>query len=112
MCYQCGQLYCGDCNSNVTRTGGCPTCRAPLDVPVQVDFRRLQKMLLERPPGRHTPYAQSEFGRMYHQGTGVAPSYAEAVKWYRLAADQGDAQAQFGLGLMYVLTSQSLLYFG
>ena len=26
---------------------------------------------------------------------------AQAVKWYRLAADQGDASAQFNLGLMY-----------
>jgi hypothetical protein len=27
--------------------------------------------------------------------------YAEAVKWFRLAADQGDVQAQFKLGVMY-----------
>ena len=27
--------------------------------------------------------------------------YAEAVKWYRKAADQGDAAAQFNLGVMY-----------
>jgi TPR repeat protein len=27
--------------------------------------------------------------------------YAEAVRWYRLAADQGDAWAQYNLGLMY-----------
>ena len=26
---------------------------------------------------------------------------AEAMRWYRLAADQGDATAQLGLGLMY-----------
>ncbi|RLB71806.1 MAG: hypothetical protein DRH07_05860, partial [Deltaproteobacteria bacterium] len=26
----------------------------------------------------------------------------EAVKWYRKAAEQGDAKAQFNLGLMYV----------
>ena len=101
MCYQCGQLLCGDCNSNVARTRECPTCRAPFIVPAQVDFRRLQKMLKERSPGRHTPYAQSEFGRMYHQGTGVAQNFAKAVKWFRLAAGQGDAQAQFGLGLIY-----------
>ena len=28
-------------------------------------------------------------------------NYAEAVKWYRLAADQGDASAQYNLGVMY-----------
>ena len=27
--------------------------------------------------------------------------YKEAVKWYRMAADQGDADAQYSLGLMY-----------
>ncbi len=32
---------------------------------------------------------------------GVPQDYAEAVKWYRLAAEQGDAGAQFSLGLMY-----------
>jgi TPR repeat protein len=32
----------------------------------------------------------------YRQG-----DYAQAVKWYRLAADQGDADAQFNLGFMY-----------
>ena len=32
---------------------------------------------------------------------GVPQNYAEAVKWYRLAADQGDARAQFNLGFMY-----------
>jgi TPR repeat protein len=31
----------------------------------------------------------------------VIQDYAEAVKWYRLAAAQGDASAQFNLGVMY-----------
>ena len=38
---------------------------------------------------------------MYRNGTGVPQDYAEAVRWYRLAADQGYAMAQFNLGLMY-----------
>jgi hypothetical protein len=37
----------------------------------------------------------------YEQGQGVPQDYAEAVKWYRLAAAQGDAKAQFNLGLAY-----------
>jgi TPR repeat protein len=32
---------------------------------------------------------------------GVAENDTEAVKWYRLAADQGVALAQYALGLMY-----------
>ena len=32
---------------------------------------------------------------------GVPQNYAEALKWYRLAADQGHASAQYNLGIMY-----------
>ena len=38
---------------------------------------------------------------MYANGEGVPEDAAEAVRWYRLAAEQGDATAQFNLGVMY-----------
>ena len=38
---------------------------------------------------------------MYALGQGVPQHYAEAVRWYRLAADQGVAWAQTYLGNMY-----------
>ena len=38
---------------------------------------------------------------MYANGEGVAEDDAEAVRWYRLAADQGLAIAQNNLGWMY-----------
>jgi TPR repeat protein len=38
---------------------------------------------------------------MYSNGYGVAQNYAEALKWYRLAAEQGEAIAQYNLGYMY-----------
>ena len=38
---------------------------------------------------------------MYFFGEGVPQDYQEAVKWYRLAAGQGDATAQYNLGLKY-----------
>jgi uncharacterized protein len=38
---------------------------------------------------------------MYANGRGVQKDYAEALKWYRLAADQGLASAQHNLGFMY-----------
>ena len=38
---------------------------------------------------------------MYDNGEGVPQDYKEAVKWYRLSAEQGDASAQYNLGLMY-----------
>ena len=39
---------------------------------------------------------------MYANGQGVQQDYAEAVKWYRRAAEQGYAKAQFNLGNMYL----------
>jgi len=42
--------------------------------------------------------AQSNLGLMYADGQGVAQNYAEAVRWCRLAADQGNAAAQSNLG--------------
>jgi TPR repeat protein len=38
---------------------------------------------------------------MYAHGQGVPQDYKEAVKWYRLSAEQGNAHAQFNLGQMY-----------
>jgi len=45
--------------------------------------------------------AQFNLGVMYDEGDGVPEDDAEAVKWYRKAADQGLAEAQSNLGLMY-----------
>jgi TPR repeat protein len=38
--------------------------------------------------------AQYNLGQMYRRGQGVPQDYAETVKWYRLAAEQGNADAQ------------------
>jgi TPR repeat protein len=38
---------------------------------------------------------------MYAKGQGVPQDYKEAVRWFRLAAEQGDAGAQYNLGWMY-----------
>jgi TPR repeat protein len=38
---------------------------------------------------------------MYHNGHGVNQDDKQAVKWFALAAEQGFAEAQFNLGLMY-----------
>ena len=45
--------------------------------------------------------AQYSLGFMYQSGKGVTQDHAEAVKWYRKAADQGKAYAQYSLGRMY-----------
>jgi hypothetical protein len=38
---------------------------------------------------------------MYYEGRGVPQDDAEAARWYRKAAEQGYAEAQFNLGSMY-----------
>jgi TPR repeat protein len=38
---------------------------------------------------------------MYANGQGVGQDYQEVLKWYRLAADQGNADARNSLGWMY-----------
>jgi len=45
--------------------------------------------------------AQLNLGQMYSNGLGVLQDNKEAVKWYRLSAEQGDAIAQCNLGGMY-----------
>jgi TPR repeat protein len=52
--------------------------------------------------------AQFELGRRYYSGRisagrygGHEQDYKEAVKWWLLAAEQGHADAQYGLGLCY-----------
>ena len=43
----------------------------------------------------------STLENMYATGRGVPEDDAEAVRWYRLAAEQGYAGAQNNLGIMY-----------
>ena len=38
---------------------------------------------------------------MYVNGQGTAPDFKEALKWFHLAADQGDAQAEYSIGDLY-----------
>ncbi len=47
------------------------------------------------------PETQCEIGDKYYDGDEVPLNYKEAVKWYQLAADQGDAEGQGNLGRMY-----------
>ena len=38
---------------------------------------------------------------MYKKGEGVPQDSKESVKWYRLSAEQGNAEAQYNVGLKY-----------
>ena len=45
--------------------------------------------------------AQFFMGLIYDNGHGVAPDHGRAVEWWRLAAAQGHARAEYSLGHMY-----------
>ena len=45
---------------------------------------------------------QFALGEFYFFGEGVVQNHAEAVKWWRKAAEQGYAEAQHNLGVCYV----------
>lgn len=47
--------------------------------------------------------AQTALGIIYTQGRGVPRDFVEATKWFRRAAEQGDANAQFNLGFRFVV---------
>jgi hypothetical protein len=38
---------------------------------------------------------------MYDNGQGVPQDYVEAVRWYRIPAENGMADAEYNLGLMF-----------
>ena len=50
---------------------------------------------------RATPLLKSGLAALYADGLGVPRDYAEALKWFRRAADQGNARAQFNIGTIY-----------
>ena len=47
--------------------------------------------------------AQLMMGILYQLGIGVAQDGSQAVKWYRLAAEQNDALAWKNLGTLYLI---------
>lgn len=40
--------------------------------------------------------AQYDLGAMYYRGEEVPQDFAQALKWFRLAAEQGDMDAESG----------------
>ena len=46
-------------------------------------------------------FGQNRLADMYDRGLGVPRDYEEAAKWYRFAAEQGVAEAQYNLGYLY-----------
>ena len=47
-------------------------------------------------------FAQYNLGTCYSGGIGVRQDYTEAVKWFRLGAEQGHDESQYNLGFCYL----------
>ncbi|MEK7764447.1 MAG: tetratricopeptide repeat protein, partial [Nitrospirota bacterium] len=45
--------------------------------------------------------AQFNLGTLYFNGEGAPKDYQQALRWFRLAADQGEALAQTKIAIMY-----------
>src|SRR5437764_4539627 len=52
------------------------------------------------------PEGQYRFGMLYARGHGVLANLADAVFWYRKAAEQGHADAQYQLSLAHLYGSR------
>jgi TPR repeat protein len=54
-----------------------------------------------KPPTRAIARAMYNIGDLYYYGRGVPQDYAEAMRWYRQAADAGNSSAMNDIGWLY-----------
>jgi TPR repeat protein len=71
----------------------------------QTALREAMRRIAANP---HDGPAMTLIGEIYKEGVSVKQDPAEAARWYRLAADVGDRQAQFALGLMLLIGAQGV----
>ena len=62
----------------------------------ETEFERIKRLAEEG-----DKVAQRTLGYLFWNANGAPLDYEEAVKWWRLVADQGHAEAQLNLGSMY-----------
>ena len=48
--------------------------------------------------------AQTTLGTKYAEGINTPVDYHQALKWFKSAAEHGNAVAEYNLGLMYILS--------
>lgn len=66
---------------------------------IQQDYSTSRKILAQRADGGDT-VAAYYMGMIYHFGLGTPQDRDEAVRWYKIAANKGLANAQYNLGLV------------
>ena len=108
-CINCGEKlvsfakFCGACGTKVHRQRQEPTSDGLIaEVGASSAAEPLGEIeRLREKTSAGDAAAQVSLGTLYADGQGVPQDDAEAVRWYRLGADQGYAAAQHNLGVMY-----------
>jgi len=81
----------------------CPILAGPIEDSIKAYRRGDYKtayQLIKPQAEKGDDVAQFVLGFMYDEGKGVPQDYAEAAKWYSMAAKQGNKAAQHNLGLI------------
>jgi len=58
-------------------------------------------VVCRRQAGEGDAIAETDLGKMYAEGRGVAQDFSKAKRWFQMAADQNQPDALYNLGLMY-----------
>jgi hypothetical protein len=61
-----------------------------------------RELVVQAERGNGDAVSQRRLGILYEDGIGVKADHKEAIRWFRLAADQGDSEAQRRLANLYL----------
>lgn len=92
--WDCPTPGCGRKENRGNYCGGCGHPAPWMETPESTDT----------PTPTPKPYSAQELlelGEKYYNGRGVARDYAEAMKWYKQAAEAGNANATYNVGYLY-----------
>jgi TPR repeat protein len=79
-----------------------------LDAMHAKDFKTALQALLPLAEGGNAD-AMEMVGNIYYDGSGVVQDYAESLKWYKLAAQNGSSAGQWDMGSIYEYGDMGLL---
>ena len=68
---------------------------------LRMEQREFEKTLISASGNKSTPSIQNKLGNMYQASFGVDVDITEAMKWYKLASENGNEYAMLSLGLIH-----------
>ena len=69
---------------------------------LRMEQREFEKTLISASGNKSTPSIQNKLGNMYQASFGVDVDITEAMKWYKLASENGNEYAMLSLGQVEV----------